>query len=109
MTKFLHAPRALTVAVSVALTAMIGACGGGGDNASGDQTLTIKRDSYGVPHVYATTTRGLFYGFGYAVAEDRLFQMEMARRSVLGTASEVLGSSYVNQDISSRQVFDRNR
>ena len=38
-----------------------------------------------MPHIYANDTRGLFYGYGYAVAEDRLFQMEMARRSVLGT------------------------
>ena len=44
-------------------------------------TATIKRDSYGVPHVYANDVRGLFYGYGYVVAEDRLFQMEMAKRS----------------------------
>jgi acyl-homoserine lactone acylase PvdQ len=56
-----------------------------------------------VPHIYANDTRGLFYGYGYAVAEDRLFQMEMARRSVLGTVAEVLGPSYVALDRGSQQ------
>ena len=48
------------------------------------EDVTIKRDQYGVPHVYADTTFDLFYGYGYVVAQDRLFQMEMARRAVLG-------------------------
>lgn len=69
-------------------------------------SVTIKRDGYGIPHVYAETTYGLFYGYGYALAEDRLFQMEMVKRSVLGTASEVLGEEHVNLDISSRSRFD---
>ena len=67
--------------------------------------VTIKRDTYGVPHIYANDTRGLFYGYGYAVAEDRLFQMEMARRSVLGTVAEVLGPSYVALDRGSRAAY----
>lgn len=67
--------------------------------------VTIKRDAYGVPHVYASDVRGLFHGFGYAVAEDRLFQMEMARRAVLGTVSEVMGPKYVTLDQGSRASF----
>lgn len=59
----------------------------------------IYRDSYGVPHVYANTVYGLFYGYGYAIATDRLFQMEMAKRAVEGTVAEVLGSDYA--------VFDK--
>jgi penicillin amidase len=71
-------------------------------SSSVEETVTIKRDSYGVPHVYADDTYGLFYGYGYALAEDRLFQMEMAKRSVMGTVSEVLGTSYVSHDTRSR-------
>ncbi|MBS0341302.1 MAG: penicillin acylase family protein [Proteobacteria bacterium] len=67
--------------------------------------VTIKRDDYGVPHVYANDVRGLFHGFGYAVAQDRLFQMEMARRAVLGTVSEVMGPTYVALDKGSRASF----
>ncbi len=75
-----------------------------GTGAAGS-SLTIRRDSYGVPHVYANDVRGLFHGYGYVVAEDRLFQMEMARRSVLGTVSEVMGPAYLALDRTSRSAF----
>jgi penicillin amidase len=78
-------------------------CAAMGGKPSG--TATIKRDTYGVPHVYANDTHGLFYGYGYVVAEDRLFQMEMARRAVLGTVSEVMGPAYVALDKGSRSAF----
>jgi penicillin G amidase len=70
------------------------------------EDVTIKRDQYGVPHVYADTTFDLFYGYGYVVAQDRLFQMEMARRAVLGTSAEVLGPDYVEIDRRTRATFD---
>ena len=68
--------------------------------------ITILRDEWGVPHVYADDVHGLFAGFGYSVAEDRLFQMEMARRSVLGTVSEVLGPEHVDYDSKTRANYD---
>ncbi|WP_166267198.1 penicillin G acylase [Providencia sp. M-27] len=60
--------------------------------------IKIERDNYGVPHIYANDTYSLFYGYGYAVAQDRLFQMEMAKRSTQGTVSEVLGKDYISFD-----------
>lgn len=72
----------------------------------GSGAITVKRDNYGVPHVYADTTRDLFYGYGYSVAEDRMFQLEMAKRAVLGTSAEVLGPDYVEIDKRSRASFD---
>ena len=53
--------------------------------------IKIVRDEYGMPHIYANDTWHLFYGYGYGyvVAQDRLFQMEMARRSTQGTVAEV--------------------
>jgi len=96
--------------------AMSAGCGGGSSAAqtngvpapppAAEKSLTIKRDSYGVPHIYADTVRGIFHGYGYVVAEDRLFQMEMAKRAVLGTAAEVLGAAYVSLDTSARQLSD---
>ncbi|MEM2946790.1 MAG: penicillin acylase family protein, partial [Candidatus Bathyarchaeia archaeon] len=62
-----------------------------------DEVILI-RDNFGVPHVYAKNLYGLYYGYGYALATDRLFQMEMTRRTVLGKVSEVLGSAYINFD-----------
>lgn len=78
--------------------------------ATSPQTIEIQRDNYGVPHVFADTTYGLFYGYGYAVAQDRLFQIDMARRSFIGSTAEVLGAgpnnAYLNYDISVRQNFN---
>jgi penicillin amidase len=67
--------------------------------------IKIIRDNYGVPHIYASDTYGLFYGFGYSIATDRLFEMEMAKRTVLGTVSEVLGLDYVAFDIRIRSNY----
>jgi penicillin amidase len=51
----------------------------------------IVRDEYGVPHVYASTERGLFFGNGYAQAQDRLWQADLVRRTATGTLAELLG------------------
>lgn len=74
-----------------------------------DGKVTIRRDAYGMPHVYADTVYGIFYGYGYAVAQDRLFQMEMARRSTQGRVAEVLGASMVAFDKSIRGNFSPER
>jgi len=71
-------------------------------SAAAVQGITIKRDGYGVPHIYADSTYALFYGYGYAIAQDRLFQMEMAKRSTQGTVAEVLGAKFVDFDRSIR-------
>ncbi|MDX6453379.1 MAG: hypothetical protein QOH16_3428 [Gaiellaceae bacterium] len=41
--------------------------------------VTIKRDSFDVPHVFGKTETDVFYGVGWAVAEDRGLLMELAR------------------------------
>jgi len=58
----------------------------------------IVRDAFGVPHVYATTDAGLFFGAGYATAEDRLFQLDLFRRGALGRLAEVLGAFLLEAD-----------
>ncbi|PSL12527.1 penicillin amidase [Marinobacterium halophilum] len=68
--------------------------------------VTIKRDTWGVPHVYAETTHDLFYGYGYSVAQDRLYQMEIAKRSTQGRMAEVLGAGYVEYDKKIRTNYD---
>ncbi len=68
--------------------------------------VRIVRDHYGTPHIYAEEVYGLYFGYGYAIAQDRLFQMEMARRSTQGTVAQVLGSDYVDYDKNVRQLFD---
>ncbi len=61
-------------------------------------TVTILRDAFGVPHVYASTVRGLFYGNGYAVAEDRLWQLERYRHDARGRLAELEGKEALNRD-----------
>lgn len=66
-------------------------------------TVTILRDSFGVPHVYASTVRGLFYGNGYAVAQDRLWQMERYRHSAHGRLAELEGKAALASDRETRR------
>jgi len=63
-------------------------------NVDGDE-VEISRDNFGVPHIFADTDRGLFVGFGYAVAEDRLWQLEANRRAARGQLAEILGSDFL--------------
>ena len=69
-------------------------------------TVKIIRDGYGVPHIYADDTYSLYYGYGYAVGQDRLFQMEMLKRTTSGRVAEALGKDYLDIDITVRTGFD---
>ena len=50
--------------------------------------ITIIRDNYGVPHIYAGTKEGLAYGCGYAMAQDRLWQADLYRKQGYGNLAE---------------------
>ncbi len=60
--------------------------------------VEVIRDRYGVPHVYARNEPDLFFGLGFAMAQDRLWQMDYLRRKATGRLSEILGPGYVDQD-----------
>jgi penicillin amidase len=64
-------------------------------------------DKWGVPHIYAADTSDLFFAQGFNIARDRLFQIDTWRRRGLGTLSEVLGPSYVEQDRAARLFLYR--
>src|SRR5262249_57448606 len=51
---------------------------------------TIERDDFGVPHIFAPTNRSLFVAYGYAVAQDRLWQLELNRRAPPRGLAELL-------------------
>ncbi|MGI9006376.1 MAG: penicillin acylase family protein, partial [Streptosporangiaceae bacterium] len=68
--------------------------------------VRIVRDEHGVPHIYARTARALFYGEGYAVGQDRLWQAELLRRTGTGTLAAVPrvgGPSSVRADLGFRE------
>ena len=64
----------------------------------------IRRDAWGVPHVHAASDEALFFAFGYAIAQDRLFQLDYLRRKASGTLAEVLGPEGLPVDIVARTV-----
>ena len=60
--------------------------------------VEIVRDRRGVPHVFAGSDADLFFGFGWAMAEDRLFQLDWLRRKAHGRLAEIIGPSGVEYD-----------
>src|SRR5687767_7336294 len=66
------------------------------------ESVRIYRDDFGIPHIFAETNRGLFEAYGYAVAQDRLWQLELNRRAARGRLAEVFGAgpgnSFLNAD-----------
>ena len=67
-----------------------------------ERHVTIYRDTWGVPHVFAETLGDAAYGVGYAQAEDRLDDIYLNVRTAIGTAAEVLGPDKVTQDLATR-------
>ena len=65
---------------------------------------TIERDRWGIPHIFADNVRDLWFAFGFAMAQDRLFQMDYLRRKGLGRLAEVLGTDGLPLDIVARTV-----
>jgi penicillin G amidase len=62
----------------------------------------VQRDHWGVAHIYAQNQHDLFFAQGFVVAQDRLFQIELWKRSGQGRLAEILGPSFVKRDISAR-------
>ncbi|MCS6845797.1 MAG: penicillin acylase family protein [Caldilineales bacterium] len=60
--------------------------------------VTVYRDRYGVPHIFAENEHDLFFAQGYVTAQDRLFQMDFQRRAGAGRLSEVLGEATLDND-----------
>ncbi len=62
------------------------------------EIVEIVRDLWSIPHIFAETSEGIFFGAGYAAAEDRMFQMDYSRRVVQGRISELIGQEGVESD-----------
>jgi len=66
--------------------------------------VRIVRDRAGIPHIYAESQDDLFFAQGFVQAQDRLFQIDLWRRSVQGRLSEVLGPNFVERDAMTRRI-----
>jgi penicillin amidase len=60
--------------------------------------VVVRRDGHGIPHIQAASMDDLLEAQGYVVAQDRLWQMDMARRFAAGELAELLGPSVVEHD-----------
>ena len=54
--------------------------------------VTITRDERGIPYIEAKNDEDLYFAQGYATAADRLWQMDLVRRTARGELAEVLGA-----------------
>ena len=68
------------------------------------QTATISRDALGVPHIDAKSIEDAIFLQGYVTAQDRLWQMDAARRLASGELSEVIGASTLESDHDARRM-----
>ncbi len=67
--------------------------------------VKITRDAVGVPAVSAGSREEAWWGVGYAVAQDRLFQLELFRRATTGRLAELLGRDYLDDDLIARRDY----
>ncbi len=70
--------------------------------------VEIVRDRWGVPHIYANSLPDLFFAQGFVHAQDRLWQMEINRRTAAGRLSEIFGDVALDTDRLTRTLgFNR--
>jgi len=88
----------------LAATAVLGlaALAGSGTGGAAEGEIVIKRDTFGVPHVFAPDRRTASYGAGYALAQDRLWQMHVFRHLGKGELSSILGPLTLELDQETR-------
>ena len=61
--------------------------------------ITVLRDAWDIPHIYAASINDAMFGLGFVHAQDRLWQMEMNRRIGAGRLAEVLGPRALETDV----------
>jgi penicillin amidase len=54
--------------------------------------VTVRRDERDIPYIEATNDADLHFAQGYVTASDRLWQMDLLRRTARGELAEVLGA-----------------
>ncbi|MFV0593554.1 MAG: penicillin acylase family protein [Draconibacterium sp.] len=64
----------------------------------------VLRDAHGIPHIYAKSDSDLYRVVGFAMAQDRLWQMDLLRRVTQGRLSEILGKDQAETDLLMRAL-----
>lgn len=63
-----------------------------------ESSVEVSFDAFGIPHIKGERASDVYHAFGYLVASERLFQMEMIRRLGKGELAEVFGERAVESD-----------
>ncbi|MBT8154398.1 penicillin acylase family protein [Epibacterium ulvae] len=69
--------------------------------------VEIVRDNANVPHIFGSfgaSDEDVYFGLGYAHAQDRLWQMTVLRRTAQGRLSEVFGERSIESDSLMRRL-----
>lgn len=71
-----------------------------------EASVTVVRDEWGIPQIYAASMHDLFFAQGYTQAQDRWWQMEFSRHVGSGSISELTGKtdSVLRSDLFLRTV-----
>jgi penicillin amidase len=69
-----------------------------------DAELAIRRDGRGIPYVSAQTAHDAIFGAAYALAQDRLWQLDLFRKIAAGRAAELLGPALFALDAHYRRL-----
>src|ERR1044072_2885930 len=60
--------------------------------------VIVRRDERGVPYIEAANESDLYFAQGYVTASDRLWQMDLLRRTARGELAEVAGKTVLEED-----------
>src|SRR5215212_9494957 len=60
--------------------------------------VTVRRDERGIPYIEAANEHDLYLAQGYVVAGDRLWQMDLLRRTARGELAEIFGRVALEED-----------
>jgi penicillin amidase len=69
--------------------------------------VTTTRDAQGVWFIEGGSLYDVYEAMGYAVATDRLLQMDLLRRTARGTLSELVGANFLGGDFLGDDIFIR--
>jgi penicillin amidase len=62
------------------------------------ERVIVRRDERGIPYITANSDEDLYFAQGYATAADRLWQMDLLRRTARGELAEIFGNNALEED-----------
>jgi penicillin G amidase len=68
------------------------------------EPVVVTWDAYGIPTIMAGSRTDAIRALGYVTAQDRLFQMDLLRRSAAGRLAEIFGEAVRDVDVKRRTL-----